>query len=173
MKRSGKLKLEDQIIPAQRYHMDLSFVSGPSNLTDMLKFNAALQKSINKSRDGYIGFLIIINVATRHLWTHLVKSKDPPIEVIDAFLTNHGIKKTNPLKAIKITTTKHGLLASSRAFETAMMDKVLEIETITQLEVARLLEGNPIEAFIMTDGGGELTDDKIRKMADRDGYIAI
>lgn len=145
----------------------------PSNLTDMLKFNAAPQKSINKSRDGYIGFLTIIDVATRHLWTHLVKSKDPQIEFIDAFLTKHGIKKTDPLKAIKITTTKDGLLASSRAFETAVMDKELDIKAITQSEVAKLLEGNPIKAFIMTDGGGELTDDKIRKLVDRHGYTAI
>lgn len=173
MKRSGKPKSEDRIIPVQQYHMDLSFVSGPSNLTDILKFNAAPQKSINKSRDGYIGFLTIIDVATRHLWTHLVKSKEPPIEFIDAFLKKHGIKKTDPLKAVKITTTTDGLLASSRAFETAMMDKELDIEAIPQSEVARLLEGNPIEAFIMTDGGDELTDDKIWKLVDSHGYIAI
>ena len=36
MKRSGnKLKDEDVFIPGQAYHMDLAFVSGPSNLEEV------------------------------------------------------------------------------------------------------------------------------------------
>ena len=35
MKRGGKRKDEDTFIPGQAYHMDLSFVSGPSNLEDV------------------------------------------------------------------------------------------------------------------------------------------
>lgn len=115
LKQSGKPKLEDQTIPAQPYNMDLSFMSGPLNLTDMLKFNATPKKSITNSRDGHIEFLIIINVASRHLQTHPVKSKDQPIKFIDAFLKKHGIKNKNLLKVIKITTTKDGYVASSRA----------------------------------------------------------
>lgn len=91
LKRSGKLNSEDQIIPNQAFHMDLSFVSGPSNLTDIFKFNAPRKKSINKSKDGHIGFLTIIDVASRHLWTYPVKSKDPSIKFINAFLEKHGI----------------------------------------------------------------------------------
>ena len=110
LKRSGKLKSEDQFIPNQAFHMDLSFMPGPSNLTDMLKFNAPPKKSINKSRDGHIGFLTIIDVASRHLWTHPVKSKDPPIKFVNLFLKKHGIHNTDPSKAFKITTTKGGYL---------------------------------------------------------------
>ena len=35
MKRGGKQKDEDTFIPGQAYHMDLSFVSSPSNLEDV------------------------------------------------------------------------------------------------------------------------------------------
>lgn len=48
----------------------------------------------------------------------------------------------------------------------------MQIEAIPQSEVARLLEGIPINAFIMTDGRGELIGDKIWKVIDHHGNTA-
>ena len=90
--------------------MDLSFVSGPSNLEDMITNNAPPEKTLKTSRDGYIGFLTIIDVSSRLLWTHPVKTKDPPLGFIDRFQTKFGIQNTDPSKAF-VTTTKDGYLA--------------------------------------------------------------
>ena len=86
IKRSGQRKQQDTCIPGQVFHMDLSYVSGPSNLDDILSHNTPPAPTIKRSREGYIGFLTIIDVATRKLWTHNVKSKDPPLEYVDSFL---------------------------------------------------------------------------------------
>ena len=74
MKRSGnKSKDEDVFIPGQAYHMDLAFVSGPSNLEDIRTSSDKPNLTVKQSRDGYIGFLTIIDVASRQLWTHLIR----------------------------------------------------------------------------------------------------
>jgi hypothetical protein len=96
--------------------MDLAFVSGPSNLDLEKGSNITSSPIVKKSRDGYIGFLTIIDVSSRKLWTNPIKNKDPPIDYIDKFLKRHGIRTTNPSKTI-ITTSETGYLAKSRAFE--------------------------------------------------------
>ena len=90
-KQSGQQKQQDACIPGQVFHMDLSYVSGPSNLDDILTYNAPPEPTLKRSRDGYIGFLTIIDVASRYIWTHSVKSKDPPLNYIDRFLKKHGV----------------------------------------------------------------------------------
>ena len=96
-KYSGKSKAKKGLfIPGQAYHMDLSFVSRPSNIQDVLRKNEKAKSSLKKSRNGYIGFLTIIDVTTRALWTHPIKSKDPPISFVGKFLKKHGIRTTDP-----------------------------------------------------------------------------
>ena len=95
--------------------MDLSFVSGPSNLEDVSAGADRPNLTVKQSRDGYIGFLMIIDVATRQLWTHLIKNKDPPTLYIDKFLNCHGIRQTDPWKAV-IITSETGYLVESKAF---------------------------------------------------------
>ena len=63
--------------------MDLSFVSGPTNLNQVLEEGAKVEKNIQKSREGYIGFLTIIDKASRKLWVHPIKNKEPPVDYID------------------------------------------------------------------------------------------
>ena len=83
LKNSGnKSKDEDVFIPGQVYHMDLAFVSGPSKLNDIRK-NSEESVTVKQSREGYIGFLTIIDVASRQLWTHPIKNKNPPTQCID------------------------------------------------------------------------------------------
>jgi hypothetical protein len=108
VKKGGNKTVDkDSFIPGQAYHMDLAFVSGPSNLDLEKGSNITPSPIVKKSRDGYIGFLTIIDVSSRTLWTHPIKNKDPPIEYIDKFLKRHGIRTTNPSKAI-ITTSETG-----------------------------------------------------------------
>jgi hypothetical protein len=42
------------------------------------------------SYDGYSSYLFIIDKASHHIWAFLTKSKEPPLDIIDAFLTRHG-----------------------------------------------------------------------------------
>ena len=107
MKRGGnKSKDKDVFIPGQAYHMDLAFVSGPSNLEEVSTSTDKPRLTVKQSRDGYIGFLTIIDIASRQLWTHLIKIKDPPTEYINRFLSRHGIQNTDPSKAVITTSTK-------------------------------------------------------------------
>ena len=115
-KKGGNRTDKDDFVSTQVYHMDLSFISRPSNLGNVSKCQTTPKITIKQSRDGYIGFLTIIDVATRSLWTHLVKNKDPPIAYIDYFLQRYGIRNTNPSKAI-ITTSKKGYLVKSKEFK--------------------------------------------------------
>ena len=55
--------------------MKIFFVSGLSNLEDMITNNAPSEATLKQSRDSYIGFLIIIDVTSCNLWTHPVKNK--------------------------------------------------------------------------------------------------
>ena len=98
-KQSGYQKQQDACIPGQVFHMDLSYVSGPFNLDDIFTYNAPPEPTLKRSWDGYIGFQTIIDGYSWQLWTHLVKSKDPPLDYIDCFLKKHGIWNTNPSKA--------------------------------------------------------------------------
>ena len=82
-KKKGKSCTNDVFIQNQSFHMDLSFVSGPTNLNQVLEEGAKVEKNIQKSRERYIGFLTIIDKALRKLWAHPIKNKEPPVEYID------------------------------------------------------------------------------------------
>ena len=71
--------------------------------------------TVGQSSDRYIGFLTIIDVASRQLLTHLIMNEDPPTQYIDQFLRQHGIQQTDSSKAI-ITTNNKGYLAKSKVF---------------------------------------------------------
>ena len=60
---SNKSKDENVFIPGQVHHMDLAFVSGPSKL-DNIRTISEESVTVKQSRDGYIGFLTIIDVAS-------------------------------------------------------------------------------------------------------------
>ena len=173
LKNSGnKSKDEDVFIPGQAYHMDLAFVSGPSKLNN-IRTNSEETVTIKQSRDGYIGFLTIIDVATRQLWTQLIKNKDPPTQYIDQFLRRHGVQQTDPSKAI-ITTSNKGYLAKSKAFQSMVNNlkyDVKEINVNQHTNVIHDLLPDQVNATITTDGRGELSaSHDVRQTANSHGY---
>ena len=85
---------------------------------------------MKQSRDGYIGFLTIIDVTFRQLWMHLIKNKDPPTQYIDQFLKRHGIVQTDQSKAI-ITTSNKGYLAKSKAFQATVNQLKYDVKEIS------------------------------------------
>ena len=79
VKKGGSKRADkDNFIPGQAYHMDLAFVSGPSSLDQQRGANIQQTAMLKKSRDGYIGFLTIIDVSSRKLWTCLLYTSPSP-----------------------------------------------------------------------------------------------
>ena len=48
----GKIDPREIIVPNQALHMDLAFVSGPSNLKEMIQTGAKPRETAKKSREG-------------------------------------------------------------------------------------------------------------------------
>lgn len=105
----------EHISPGTAFHMDLAFVSGPSNLKDVVEKGATPATTVKKSYDGFVAYLLIVDAATRYAWVFLLKTKHPPIEIIDTFLQQHGKAKSS--ERVIISTSKCGALASSQKFE--------------------------------------------------------
>ena len=128
LKKSVGQKDKDMFILGQAYHMDLVFVSGSDYLKDISVSIDCPKLTVKQSRDRYIGFLAIIDVATRQLWTHMIKNKNPPTQYIDTLLKQHETRQTDPSKGI-ITTSRKGYLAHSKAFEAMVKKLPYKIQT--------------------------------------------
>ena len=84
-KSCNKSKDEDVFIAGQAYHIDLAFARGPFKLENIHK-SSEENLTVKQSRDGYVRYLTIIEVASRQLWTHLIKSKEPLTQYIESVL---------------------------------------------------------------------------------------
>ena len=150
LKQGGKRKHQDACIPGHVFHMDLLFVSGLSNLEDMISNNAPPEKTLQKNRDGYIGFLTIIDVTTHNLWTHPVKSKDLALDFINSFLQKFGIRNLDPMIAIKtVTTTKDGYLAHLCVFNDTFWEAKYNVQS-TDINYIDELIPDCVDAYIKT-----------------------
>ena len=94
----------------QRFHMDFGFVRGETQS----KKNKALTRMIT-SIDGYNSYLIIVDAHTRYTWVFLTSSKEPPLDVIQQFLNDHGL--TTGERSIR--TDQGGELYNSKKFHVA------------------------------------------------------
>ena len=107
------------------YHMDLGFIRGPENLLDMIANGATKGKHAIAGRCGETCYLLIIDAATRQLWTFPLKNKSPPMSHIDSLLKKNGIG----CKQIKITTSPEGMLARSNRFQQTCESNGFTIDT--------------------------------------------
>ena len=94
-----KMTDRDNFKPGTAYHMDLGYIGGPSK--DSKKIEC-------RSYEGFVTYLLIIDAASRYTFVFPLKSKHPPIKLIDEFLTKHGHSNKN------ISTSQHGTLAKSK-----------------------------------------------------------
>jgi hypothetical protein len=89
----GKAEHNNAYLPGTMFHMDLGFFRGPSNLPEVVHDGAApANPTLVKSIEGDTSYLSIVDAATRYLWVFLLKSKHPPIELLDKFLSRYGNK---------------------------------------------------------------------------------
>ena len=87
--------------------MDSGFMR--SSTSDYTRPNKSTDRVVS-SYDGYTLYLLVIDEAARCAWVFLTKSKDPPIDIVRAFLTLHGHSKGGCIR-----TDQGGELASSGA----------------------------------------------------------
>ena len=109
-----------QLKPMQKLQMDIGFMRGPSNLTDVVERKAKAKTRVIKSRQGFTCYLLIIDAKTRYIWVFLLKSKHPPIALVDTFLANHG-RHNNTIRTIR--TDGDGALAQSPKFRVMTLHK--------------------------------------------------
>ena len=109
----------ETFLPGTSFHMDIGFIRGPKNLKEVLTAGAMPKETVIASHDGYTCYLLIINAATRYVWTFLLKQRSAPIALLKQFLTKHGY----PKQAATITTSPDGLLAKSQSFNKVCIDE--------------------------------------------------
>ena len=152
--------------PGTAYHMDLGFIRGPDNLPDMISNGATKGKHVIEGRRGETCYLLIIDAATRQLWTFPLKNKNPPTSLIDSFLKKNGIGH----KRAKITTSPDGMLARSNRFQQTCETNGFEVDTHNTEINFEYVRGD-VPLAIRTDNGGEFITDELQAMADKHGYI--
>ena len=95
---------------AERFHMDFGFVRGDTSDT-----KGKHKHKLITSLDGFSSYLIIVDSHTRYTWVFTTASKDPPIDIVRQFLTDHGLEKG--YRAIR--TDQGGELYGSKNFRDA------------------------------------------------------
>ncbi len=68
--------------------MDFAFMRAS---TEDYKWPKKSTDWIVTSYDGYSSHLVIVDSACRRVWAFLTKSKDPPIDILWAFLKKFGV----------------------------------------------------------------------------------
>ncbi len=92
--------------------MDFAFMR--SSTDDYKRPNKA-KDHIVTSYDGHSSHLIVVDGASRQVWAFLTKSKEPPLDILRAFMTKFGIASG------VVCTDQGGELARSTAFRTMML----------------------------------------------------
>jgi hypothetical protein len=106
-KQSAHRSAERTTDTRKRFYMDFGFMR--SSQSDYTRPNKRTDRVI-QSWDGFSSYLLIIDEASRYAWVFLTSSKDPPIDIIDKFLTKFGHKEGGSIR-----TDQGGELAGSSA----------------------------------------------------------
>ena len=169
-KHGGPNNPQECFIPGTMYHMDLGFINWTPQTQHANNRPRKMKLEQNRSYDGYIAYLLIIDAASRYTWIFLLKNKEPPIDIIHKFLTKYGMAKRTK-KTRLITTNPENILAKSKQFH--RICKQQGYETTTQIHQIHdeLYDMNEVSYTIRTDNGGELAGStKFRNTIDKHGY---
>jgi hypothetical protein len=130
----GKINSREAKANGERFHMDYGFFCGPKHLQKQLKQKygnmtiASLKhKPIIKSREGYVAYLLIVDGSAHTIWAYPTKTKEPPIETVDLFLQQFGLKDGTHQHYVQ--TDQGGELANSAAFRTTIAKHGYVLET--------------------------------------------
>jgi hypothetical protein len=96
-----------------RFYMDFGFMR--ASTSDYARPNKSTDRVVS-SYGGYTSYLLVVDEASRMAWVFLTKSKDPPIDIVRAFLTLRGHSDGGCVR-----TDQGGELASSGAFRDLLL----------------------------------------------------
>ena len=96
------------------FYMDFGFMR--SSTSDYRRPNKQTDRVV-LSYDGYTSYLLIVDGKSRRIWSFVTKSKEPPIDIIRAFMSKFGNKNGGLVR-----TDQGGELARCSEFRT-MMEK--------------------------------------------------
>lgn len=99
----------------QHFYVDFGFMR--ASTFDYTQHDPAKDRVI-QSYDGYNSYQIIVNKISRFLWVFHYRNKEPPIDIMGAFLTLFGHKEGRMFQ-----TDLVGELARSTSFHTTMKEK--------------------------------------------------
>ena len=123
-----------------------------------------------RSYDGYLAYLLIVDVASRYTWIFLLKDKQPPIQIIDNFLQKYGTAKRRTNQTL-ITTSNDTTLQKSKQFKQLCHKR--GYQTTTNEYIMDLNEYDAVSNHhtIRTDNGGELAGSrKFQQTIQNHGY---
>ncbi len=106
-KQAARRRTEHIPTCGAEFFMDFAFMRAS---TEDYKWPNKATDWIVTSYDGYSSHLVIIDSVSRRVWAFLTKSKDPPIDILRAFLKKFGVGTG------VIRTDQGGKLARSDTF---------------------------------------------------------
>ncbi len=99
----------------KRYYMDFGFMR--ASASDYTRRKKDVDRVV-ESFDGYSSYLLIVDEHSRHVWTLLTKSKEPPIRWVNLFLAINGCPDGGVIRC-----DQGGELASSHDFISSVMEE--------------------------------------------------
>jgi hypothetical protein len=116
-KKSGNpTSKQETFIPGTAFHMDLGFIQGPKMIKDDNGISCPSKtQTAQHPHDGYSAYLIIVDAATRYVLWFPLKSRSPPLALIDKFFSKNG----HPSRRV-ISTSPNGLLHQSKVSLTSV-----------------------------------------------------
>ena len=94
----------------QRFYMDFGFLRASTATFDQPSVGT---DRVVRSFDGYESYLLAVDEKSRHVWVFLTESKEPPTEMVTAFLRRYGHKDGGMIRC-----DQGGELARSEDFRT-------------------------------------------------------
>ena len=194
-KTGNKQANSESFQPRTAFHMDLGFVSGPTNLEGILQKGEKPTNVSQRSHDGYVAYLLIVDAATRYAWAFPLRDKRPPIQLISTFLQHNGQAKL-AIHSARITTSPDGILVKSKSIQETVQKHGFDIQPwnydftmdTTDATLPPIQEQTPVELdqehqqsttgldrqpqVVITDNGTELAGSRdFRQAVLEQGYL--
>jgi hypothetical protein len=114
-KQAAQRSAERTTEAKRRFYMDFGCMR--ASTSDFSRPNKNTDRVV-ASYDGFSSYLLIVDEATRFIWVFLTKSKAPPLDILDTFLTRFGHEHGGSVR-----TDQGGELARSFALSDLLLRK--------------------------------------------------
>ena len=124
---AGHVQPATDIRPGSRFHLDFGFMRASSETYQRAKG----KDRVVLSHDGYNAYCLITDACSRYTWCFNTTSKEPPVNILDMFLTRHGLQDKNTPRSIRVY--QGGEFARSEEFRKLVSKHGYVVEPIYRL----------------------------------------